>query len=196
MTFALLVGCSRGGDQRPEPPADEPAPSWDVVAEELDEALLSVGGSSARDVWAVGADRGNGPLVLHWDGSSWQRHATGSRGDLWWVHGFADGSAVFGGGGGSLLRWDGERFESMKPPSLARQTIFGVWGYAPDDLYAVGSSTGRDGFIWHFDGSEWRDLPLPRDLPLDEHGEVPGLFKVWGNAHAVYVVGSHGVVLR
>ena len=80
----------------------EAEPAWQVVASELDEAVLAVGGSSSRDVWAVGADKGQGPLVLHWDGSTWTRVPTGSHGDLWWVHGFADGTALFGGGQGTL----------------------------------------------------------------------------------------------
>jgi hypothetical protein len=178
------------------PDATEPEPArWSVVTSGLDEALLSVGGSAADDVWAVGADKGKGPIALHWDGSRWERRATGTRGDLWWVHGFGDGTAVFGGGNATLIRWNGTAFESLNTAGLARQTIFGVWG-EPNDLYAVGSAAGRDGFIWHYDGKSWSNLPLPRDVALDEHGEVPGLFKVWGNAQGVYAVGAHGLVLR
>ncbi len=175
---------------------DDPSKPWRVVASALDEAVLSVGGSAANDVWAVGADRGKGPLALHWNGTGWERRITGTRGDLWWVHGFADGTALFGGGAGTLLRWNGKAFEPMPTPGLARHTIFGVWGADPDDVYAVGSISGRDGFIWHFDGESWQTVLLPTDFPADEHGEQVGLFKVWGNAQAVYAVGAHGLLLR
>ena len=60
-----------------------------AFGEHAKEALLSVAGRSERDVYAVGADKGAGPLVLHYDGAGWQRLATGARGDLWWVHAFA-----------------------------------------------------------------------------------------------------------
>ncbi len=170
-------------------------PDWHVVASELDEAVLAVGGSSSTDVWAVGADKGHGPLVLHWDGSTWTRLTTGSHGDLWWVHGFSDGQVLFGGAQGTLLRWTGQAFERVRTPGLARHTIFGVWGRAPNDVYAVGSIAGRSGFIWHDDGTGFRDLTLPASIPAAPDGEAPGFFKVWGNASAVYVVGSHGVLL-
>jgi hypothetical protein len=193
---ALLWGCSHDSGKKPESGVVEEAPSWSVVAADLDEALLSVGGSAADDVWVVGADRGKGPAALHWDGRAWQRHVTGTRGDLWWVHGFLDGTALFGGSAGTLIRWNGESFETMNAPSLARQTVFGIWGRDPSDVYAVGSGSGRDGFIWHFDGKQWSNIALPAEVSLDEHGEVPGLFKVWGNSENVYAVGAHGLLLR
>jgi hypothetical protein len=67
-----LTGC-------PEP---EPEGHWQVVVEALPEAVLSVSGRSATDVWAVGVDKGQGPLVLHFDGAAWTRVPTGTRGDL------------------------------------------------------------------------------------------------------------------
>jgi len=68
--------------QKPEP---EP---WQLVFEELEPSLMSVSGSAADDVWAVGADArdGSGALVLHYDGERWQRMSTGVEADLWWVH--------------------------------------------------------------------------------------------------------------
>jgi hypothetical protein len=172
-----------------------PEATWQIIAQGLDEAVLSVGGSSSSDVWAVGADKGQGPLALHWNGKAWTRMVTGSHGDLWWVHGFVDGTALFGGAQGTLLRWTGEAFERVRTPGLARHTIFGVWGRAPNDFYAVGSIAGRSGFIWHDDGTGFRALDLPASVPSTEDGEAPGLFKVWGNESGVYVVGSNGVLL-
>jgi len=63
---------------------DDLAPAdFEVVVADVPEALLSVSGTSSRDVWAVGADRGRGPLVLHYDGTVWTRLETGSTGGLW-----------------------------------------------------------------------------------------------------------------
>lgn len=182
--LALLSACS------------EPR-EWQVVASGLDEALMSVNGSSVSDVWAVGADTGHGPLVLHFDGTTWERRETAHKGHLWWVHSFADGTALFGGARGSILSWDGSQFVRHVTPGLARQTVFGVWGTSSNDAWAVGSETsGRRGFMWHFDGATWTDVPLPDDVPL-RNGEKPGLFKVWGTAaDDVWSIGGDGTVLH
>jgi hypothetical protein len=157
---------------------------------------MSVDGASASDVYAVGADKGDGPLVLHFDGTSWKELPTGQHGDLWWVHAFPDGSAVMSGAGGMVLRVAGGRFERLPTPGLGRQTVYGVWGLSPKDFYAVGSAAGRNGFIWHYEDGGFREERLPADLPMVAHGERPGFFKAWGTADDVWVVGSGGTILH
>src|SRR4051812_16763384 len=68
------------------PPPEQP--KWSMVATKLPSALLSVWGTSEHDVWTVGSDSGDGPLVMHFDGSAWTRLNTGVSGNLWWVFGF------------------------------------------------------------------------------------------------------------
>jgi hypothetical protein len=170
---------------------------WSLVAESPDAALLSVHGTSAADVWMVGADRGDGPLVLHWDGSSWERKATGLSGDLWWVQAHADGSVYLSGSEAHVLRHRDGVFERMDTPGLAEHVVFGVWANTPDDVYAVGTAQGRSGFIWHYDGQSFRELPLPEGLPHEQGSEAPGMFKVWGRAgDDVWVVGARGTILH
>ncbi len=189
--LAIVASCNPGDDDLPVPT------SWTALGEHAKEALLSVSGRSERDVFAVGADRGAGPLVLHYDGETWQRMSTGSRGDLWWVHAFADGPVFMAGAYATILKHEGDTFTRMKTPGIGVNTIYGLWGPTPDDLYAVGSITGRNGFIWHYDGKEWKDLPLPADLPLTDKHDIPGFFKVWGQSgDSVYVVGGKGVMLH
>ncbi|MBL8912824.1 MAG: vanadium-dependent haloperoxidase [Archangium sp.] len=170
---------------------------WQLTSTGLDEALMGIAGSSENDVWAVGADTGAGPLVLHFDGSTWERRATGTSGHLWWVHAFSRTSAFFGGARSTIVEWNGADFVRHQTPGLARQTVFGVWGSSREDVYAVGSGTsGRRGFLWHFDGTSWAELALPPEVPLRD-GETPGLFKVWGSGPGdVWVVGGDGVVLH
>lgn len=170
---------------------------WSPVVESPDAALLSVSGRAAGDVWMVGADAGDGPLVLHWDGSSWERKATGLRGDLWWVQAHEDGTVYMSGTDAHVLRYRDGRFERMHTPGLGKHVVFGVWANTPDDVYAVGTAQGRNGFIWHYDGESFRELPLPDDLPLDQGSDVPGFFKVWGRgSEDVWVVGARGTILR
>ena len=170
---------------------------WQVASSGLSEALMGVSGTSEKDVWAVGADTGSGPLVLHFDGTTWERRATGTKGHLWWVHAIDATTAFFGGVRGEVLEWNGSTFVRHATPALARQTVFGIWASAKNDVWAVGSGTsGRRGFLWHYDGAAWTDVPLPADVPL-RGGESPGLFKVWGRSKDdVWVAGADGVVLH
>jgi hypothetical protein len=195
---ALGAACAAGllGCRNPAPPHPAPQREWQLLASELPSALLSVTGRSPTDIYAVGADKGHGPLVLHFDGRAWKELRTGRRGDLWWVHALANGPVLMAGGGGMVLRFDGQRFESMKTPGLGRQTVYGVWGTGADDFYAVGSAGGRNGFIWHHHDGAFENEVLPLDMPRVAGGELPGFFKVFGIAHDVWVVGAGGTILH
>ena len=99
------------------------------------------------------------------------------------------------GAGAMVLRYGGrapDDFTRLPTPGLAKQTIYGVWGKSGDDFYAVGSAAGRDGFVWHYDGTAFEAAKLPRNLPRTAAGELPGFFKVWGTGDDVWVVGSSG----
>jgi hypothetical protein len=196
MVFAALgSGCVSGAEtEKKQPPA--PA-SWAWAARTPGAALLGVHGTASDDVWLVGADDGKGPLVLHFDGQTWLRHATGVRGDLWWVHAVENGPVLFGGTDGMLLSYASGAFERLPTPALGKHTVFGVWAAAADDVYVVGATAGRNGFIWHYDGAVFEAIALPAGLPEDSSRDAPGLFKVWGSsADEVWVVGARGTVLR
>lgn len=190
LSVAVLAACSSATT-----PLER---SWSTLIESPDAALMSVHGSSPDDVWIVGADRGEGPLVLHWDGNGWERKATGHSGDLWWVQAHADGSVYMSGSGGLVLRYQDDVFERLSTPGLPESVVFGVWASSPSDLYAVGTTTdAQSGFLWHFDGQSFRELPLPEGLALDASSSPPGLFKVWGRASDdVWIVGARGTILR
>ncbi len=189
-TVALMgaAGCDgEGGGE---------AKRWSVVAEGLDEALLAVHGTSSTDVWAVGADRGQGPLVLRYDGQAWTRLETGTQGDLWWVHAVPEGPVFLAGGNGTVLRYEDGVFTREATPGVAAHTVYGMWARAADDVYAVGSVAGRDGFIWRYDGQAWRNVDLPATTELGPTGSLPGFFKVWGDDDETFVVGGHGRMFR
>src|SRR5450432_1096331 len=171
--------------------------SWSWVAKSDAAALLSVHGSTENDVWIAGVDDGKGPVVLHFDGSAWERKATGVRGNLWWAHATAEGPVYFAGDSALLLRYQDGAFERLSTPGLGKDTVYGVWAAAADDLYAVGASAGRNGFVWHYDGTQFQSVALPNSLPVDEHSGQPGLFKVWGSTpESVWVSGASGTLLH
>jgi hypothetical protein len=134
--------------------------------------------------------------VLHFDGKKWSELHTGTTGDLWWVQAFHGGPVLMAGASATVLRYDGSHFERMRTPGLGRQTLYGVWGTGPENFYAVGSASGRDGFIWHYHGGAFETEVLPRDLPRISGREVPGFFKVFGLGDEVWVVGAGGAVLH
>jgi len=198
--FALLAGVAMhaqfGCRSTSPPPVAPQAREWQILASELPSALLSVSGRSPDDIYAVGADKGHGPLVLHFDGRAWTSLHTGQTGDLWWVQALPQGPALMGGAGGMVLRFDGRHWERMKTPGLGRQTVYGVWGKSAEDFYAVGSAAGRSGFIWHYDRGSFESEAIPLDVPRISGGEVPGFFKVFGSGDDVWVVGAGGAILH
>lgn len=186
----LATGCAPPDEHKETPTAD----TWQTVFHDLPGALISVWGTTASNVWAVGADPGDGsgPLVLHLQAGQWQRLATGQTGDLWWVHGLPGGDVLMGGAGGMILRYRTGAFERMATPG--NRTIFGIWAASDVDVWAVGGDPlGTNGaFIWRFDGTDWTAVA---NLPAGT--QAPAYFKVWGrSSNDVLVVGGGGVVLH
>jgi hypothetical protein len=199
MAAMALSGAGCGDEDSSSAGPPTPSGTWTTPGEALEAALLSVSGTSAQDIWVVGAAPGPAAegLVAHWDGSAWTRVATGQRADLWWVHALASDRVFIAGANATILIGDGRTFTRQRVPGRGADTVFGVWAAAPDDAWAVGGRAGRAGFLWHFDGATWREVPLPDDTPLDARGELPALFKVWGRAaDDVYAVGGNGLMLH
>lgn len=176
-------------------PADPPPISawvWSEPIAEWPGALLSVSGTSASDVWVVGAGPDAAATVLHWDGTSWTEHAGVSARTLWWVEATHPDEVWFGGDEGTLLRWDGETFVNESPPLLARHTVFGVTRDADGGVHAVGGQGGRGGFLWSREGNSWHAPSLPEERPRLPHGDTASLFKVASHADALWLVGGLG----
>lgn len=187
LSFAAL-GCS----DESSPSGTGDGPTWAVSQEDLPGALLSIWGTSASDVWVVGGDArdGSGPLALHYDGSKWNRVVTGeTQGDLWWVFGFPGGPIFMGGAGGVILRYEDGGFTRMTTPGV--DTVFGIWGSSPTDMWAVGGSFGSSGFAWRLTGGDtWEaESSLPAEV-----ASSASIWKVFGrSANDVWLVGSNGV---
>ncbi len=176
-----------------EPSARED--NWQLVARDLPSALFSVWGTSARDVYIVGADArdGQGPAVHHFDGASWTRLSTGQIGNLWWVYGFAGGPIFMGGDGGMILRYQDGAFTRMTTPGV--NTVFGIWGSSPEDMWAVGGADGgaNGAFAWRLQGETWVDAPgFPAGLATTD-----AIWKIHGRgANDAWMVGTNGKVVQ
>lgn len=189
LATAMLIaphGC--GGDE-------DTSTNWQLVGDNLPGALISVWGTSESDVWAVGGDSrdGTGPLVLHYDGTTWEKLSTGeTSGNLWWVFGFENGTVYMGGEGGTILRYQDGAFTKQTTPGTG--TIYGIWGASPDDVWAVGNTNATSGgFAWKLSGDAWVDEPsLPANIVSDF-----GVWKVHGcSASDAYLVGTDGLTLH
>lgn len=176
-----------------------PNASARFVFEDLNAAILSISGTTANNVYAVGGDPAEddlGPYVLHYDGTNWRRLQTGVTGALWWISVEPIGGDFWmAGENGNILRHDAaaDDFEDFATPGT--ETIFGIWGAGGDDIWAVGGDleAASGGVIWHYDGAAW----TTRDLTAVNAGGVPTLYKVWGrDADDVFAVGSEGTILH
>ncbi len=179
------------------------ASHWQLAVDWPDAALLSVHGKARDNLWIVGANDRNGPVVLRFEGGRWERRNTGLYGvDLWWVHAVSESMAFIGGSRGTLLRDRGGVFELLEPPGSGREQIWGIWGAGEDELYVVGRADKSGAFMWHYQAERWDVVALPTLPPESTTGEAAGLFKVWGrwlpgmNSPDVWAVGGSGVVLR
>jgi hypothetical protein len=184
---AASLGC--GSESEPSAPK-----GWHEAFDASETGwLLSTWGASADDVYAVGGSEAEG-LARHWDGKQWAPLELGVGVPLLnWVHGFSHDDVTLVGNAGTVLHWSGGAW-SVEPTPTS-QNLWGVWGAAPDDLWAVGGSGNKDGdaTLLHFDGSAWQSVALPT---LQKAG-VNAFFKVWGtSASDVYVVGQKGAVLH
>ncbi len=186
---ASAVGCS---DEIP------PSFQWQAVQADLPGAMLSIWGTTAQDVYAVGADSndGTGPQALHFDGTRWTRIDTGlGHGSLWWVQGISPTLVFMVGSDGTVLRHNPTTgaTERMTTPATA-PTLFGVWGASANDVWAVGGdpngSTG--GALWHYDGTAWSAQTAPGGM-----NATTVWYKVNGTAaNDVTVCGTNGALIH
>ncbi len=197
--IALAVGaasCDGGGGTTGAAMAE-----WQVSLEvgEGEGAFFSVWGASATELYAVGGQRFGGGLsagtMWRFDGSSWREAALpADTSALNWVYGVGEARVAVGAGGTILQRegdddaapWTRGSCETVLP-------LWGVWGPAPDRLWAVGGDgLSHDPIVCAWDGATWTQQELPAlSVPSK------ALYKVWGTAaDDVWAVGDAGLILH
>jgi len=143
--------------------------------------LRAVHGDGQGLLVAVGDDG----ALTQWDGFQWVPEVSPTTADLravWLGSGDAagDGWAI---GFYTALRLQNGAWTLFSGPNISRN-LYGVWGFASNDVWAVGSS----GTALHFDGIAWNVVPT---------GTSIGLRAVWGAApDDVWMVGEGGLVLH
>ncbi len=120
----------------------------------------AIHGTSNADIWAVG-DTGH---IEHWDGTGWSHFESPGFDDLFDVFCLtpSNAGAVGAAGYGSrthwntLLNWDGMSWNALNEglDPVWGWDIYGVWGSAADDVWAVGNG----GKVLRFDGTTWSEI--------------------------------------
>ena len=184
VVVALLLGSCGGGDAG--------AGTWEI-AHTSTHWWMSAHAASPSEQWIVGgtADAGS---ILRFDGTSVTQLDHGQDVPLLnWVHGVPGGELVAVGNDGTVLRSpDGASWSRDDP--VTDQDLWGVWGSAPDDLWAVGGDpAGGTATVLRDVGDGFGTVVVPE---LERPG-VDVFFKVWGSGpDDVYVVGQNGAVLH
>ena len=164
--------------------------SWRIVPSPnkgpFPNSLSSVAAIAADDVWAVGTwftkafvDR---TLVLHWDGTSWERVPSPNVGaganDLVSVDAAAtDDVWAVGVAGLKTLteHWDGTSWSVVKSKTPGGNAdLAGVVAIASDDVWAVGGRFDPQPralrtLVEHWDGTRWSVVASANKGPSDNH---------------------------
>jgi hypothetical protein len=149
---------------------------------------MSVWGSSASDVFAVGRADWNGQgdksLILHYDGNQWTQMSTNTMSFLLGVWGSSASDVFAVGTNGTILHYDGDQWSEMS--SGGEEYLFDVWGSSASDVFAVGRGDWTEheeyeSSMLHYDGNQWSEMTSGTD---DEFQSV------WGSsANDVFFVG-------
>jgi hypothetical protein len=150
--------------------------------------LEAVAATSATNAWAVGY--AGGPLIVHWNGSTWSRVPAAVPGgttldaigasspDNAW----ALGGAYHRNGtwqGTVAAHWDGRAWRQVPVPAASSTALSSVSVTSPSNAWAVGADwTSAQGpasahrpLALHWNGSAWQRVPLPA-LPIPAGGSA------------------------
>lgn len=154
---------------------------------------MNIWGPSTTDLFSAGGSIPAGSMVRFDGAAATVADLPAGLPLLNWSFGFGANDVHVVGNEGTILHYDGAWTVVTSPTD---QDLWGVWGAAPDDVWAVGGTArGVDGIptLLHFDGSAWETVTAPTLTPSNVHA----FFKVWGSGAAdVYVVGDVGVVVH
>jgi hypothetical protein len=160
---------------------------WGAESGGTSDYYLSVWPLDDDDAYAAGCGG-----VYRNEGHGWQTAFATDPGEclteIWATEG---GSQVYAvgwtqSGNGVTVRWDGTAWTRTVMPDT--REMRGVWGFGPDDVYAVGYREELMGpqlpVVRHWDGTSWTDMDT--GMPYGQ------FYAVWGTSpDNLYAVGTH-----
>lgn len=175
-------------------------------------ALVSISGVAANDLWAVGffvPQKGPlGPVIEHWNGTKWSvvNHLSGlgsvqftSVKALTSDNAWAVGNGTSSHAGKTTLEpiiehWNGKSWQEAKTPDLSSAgggNLYNIGGSSASDLWAVGSA--NHGMLTeHWDGKSWSVITSPSVAPDSSNWLASVAASSPDNVWAVGRVGSTG----
>jgi hypothetical protein len=172
--------------------------SWRIVSSAnpaSSDVLNSVAAFSNHDVWAVG--QGPGPLVEHWNGTSWRvvpNPLSGSGNTLNAVTTIPGTHEVWAVGSQVIELWNGARWKSVVSPGLSSFVLSGVVALSATDAWAVGDGA----LIVHWNGKTWSQVPAvhPTGDPYTYLYSVTAFSatNVWAVGSASNMAASHTLI--
>jgi hypothetical protein len=173
--------------------------------------LAGVAALSASSAWAVGsyddATSISLPLILRWNGSSWQSSSvptlTGAteivlngvtaiaNNNAWAVGSYRDSN---GDGKTLILHWNGTSWQKVASPNpnSFRNALNAVTAVSAGDIWAVGSTSDGSGYktlVLRWNGASWQTVSSPS--PGSPNNELLGVAAVASDD--VWAVGYSGI---
>lgn len=163
--------------------------NWFLAAAPRGDELLIAGGQPGP----TASQAGRGRLLIRGAGPSGEYRALPSPqpGMLWWVHAPTGLPAAWlCGENGSVLRYEPAGSGTLTAVvTSSRATLYGIWAFSDDDVWAVGGEPGGSGVILHGGrGGFAVDSTAPATATL---------YKLWASdPENLVVVGQDGTLLR
>ncbi|MGQ0704102.1 MAG: Ig-like domain-containing protein, partial [Gemmatimonadales bacterium] len=156
---------------------DDGGVTWSKMAVADSADLVSVWGTSASNVYAVGSEG----TILHYDGTSWNRMPVLTDRAILEVWGLGP-NEIYAVGFRTALRYDGTAWRPLGGAESAE--LWAVWGSDQAHIFAV----GQDGVILRLVGGQFVPVASPTNLLL---------LGLWGTGpESLFAVGIQGLVLR
>jgi hypothetical protein len=158
---------------------------WSVVPGPdpgVSNALESVSGTGANDVWAVGAWNDgvvDHDLIEHWDGTSWTTSSSQALGMLG-VKALAPNDVWAVGELQNIRHWDGTSWSPVAHPPSEDGDFHAVDGLSADDVWIAGAQeaegSGDFAVVMHWDGVVVSRVPLV--VPGADESEMLGIAEI------------------
>jgi hypothetical protein len=168
--LVAFAGCRCSDEPKSAAPNADSAPPAPLAS-----SFVSVWGSSASDVWAVGPKGG----VAHFDGHAWTMSPSLTSKNLSAVSGSAADDVWAVGEQGTTLHFDGKAWSVTDQDDDL--ILLGVWTGGKGEAWASGI-VDNVGLLRHYTGAKWENLFI---------SGANSLWKAWGTGpNDVWLVGS------
>lgn len=169
--------------------------------------LKGIWGSAADNIWAVG----EGGIILHWDGASWDRQSSGVMDSLEGLGGL-DASHVWavagsinpksgGPSNSGILKWNGSSWNpepDANSQGLAKSQGFHAVQGVASTTAGVDAKTawavGDCGALWQWNGTGWYNWKILVGFGCSDSYRFDS---VWGaDPNNIWLVGGAGTIMK